>query len=110
MAVTDADRLRNLLGEVIPSGGSASDTLFSDETIEDLLDRYDTVQSCLAEAWDIKASALADLVDTSEGDSKRAMSQAFKNAQERAKHFQGSEGSSAPSTRIASITREGWQG
>ncbi len=80
MAVSDDERLRKLLGEEIPDGGSETDTLFSDEQITDLLTRNGGVEESLGEGWAMKAAALATLVTTVEGSSTRKLSDAYDHA------------------------------
>jgi hypothetical protein len=77
-AVTD--RVRQLLGEEVPLGGSDTETLFTDEQIEGLLLDQGSVDAAVAEGWRIKAAKFASLVDVQEGTSKRAMSDMHKNA------------------------------
>lgn len=77
---TDAERIRALLGESIPVGGTDADTAFTDDQIDDLLETQGTVHLAVAEGWRIKAANYAELVDTAEGTSKRAMSDLHKNA------------------------------
>lgn len=110
--MTDADRLRSLLGEEIPNGSTAADTLFSEAQIVDLLDRHATVESAAAEGWDKKAAVFTNLVDVQEGDSKRSMSDLSLNAQKMADHFRspGIITGSAGRTRTSRIARSGWQG
>lgn len=74
------DRIRQLLGEEVPIGGSDTDTLFLDEQIQDLLDTTSDENAAVAKGWRIKAAKFASLVDTAEGTSKRAMSDLHKNA------------------------------
>lgn len=81
MAVTEAERLRALLGELIPAGGTASDTLFSEDQIADLLDRHGSPEAALQEGMSIKSAILLTLVDTTEGSSIRKHSAAAKAAQ-----------------------------
>lgn len=80
MAVTDVERLRSLVGEDIPEGGSASDTLLSQDQVQDLLDRHGSPEAAVTEAWLIKSAKLATLVDTVEGSSIRKHSAAHKAA------------------------------
>jgi hypothetical protein len=80
MAVTDAERLRALIGETIPPGGTASDTLLTEDQVTDLLDRYGTPELAQIEGWAIKAAALSTLVDTVEGSSIRKHSAVHKAA------------------------------
>lgn len=98
---TDAERVRDLLGEPIPEGGSDTDTLFSSQKITDLLtDAGGDVEAAVAEGWRVKAALLADLVDTTEGTSKRAMSNLHKNALAMAQ----ASGTPSP-TRLQKIVR-----
>lgn len=107
MALTDIDRLRSLLGEEVPDGGTDSDTLFSDEKIDDLLLLAgQDVERAAYEGWRIKAAKLSDLVDITEGNASRAMSDAHKHALDMIRHFQRSSGGPTEGrTRIGSIRR-----
>jgi len=80
MAVTDSERLRALVGESIPTGGSATDTLLTEDQVNDLLTRYGTPEAAMQEAWLIKSAQLATLVDTVEGSSIRKHSAVHKAA------------------------------
>jgi hypothetical protein len=103
-AVTD--RVRQLLGEEVPLGGSDTDTLFKDEQIEALLLDNESTDAAVAEGWRIKAAKFASLVDTAEGTSKRAMSDLHKNALAMAEEFGGgSAGGSGARTRQHKIVR-----
>lgn len=93
MALTDAQRLRSLLGEEIPSGGSETDTLFSDEQINDLLTAAGgDPDVAVVAGWRIKAAKLADMVDVAEGNSSRALSDLHKNALAMVKFYAGDGG------------------
>jgi len=82
MEVRDLDRLRDRLGERIPDGGSDADTLFTNYQLSDLLDRNDGVfEDALVEGWQIKVAEYSNLVDTTEGTSKRSMSDLRSQAQ-----------------------------
>lgn len=107
MALTDADRLRGLLGEEIPEGGDESDTLFTDERIDDLLTMTgNDVERAAYEGWRIKAARLSDLVDITEGNASRAMSDAHAHALDMIKHYQrASGGPTEGRTRIGRIKR-----
>lgn len=108
--LTDANRLRALVGEPVPDGGTAADTLFSTLEVQDLLSRNGTVDKALGEAWEMKAGKLSTLVDVQDGDQRRALSQAHAHALQMAK-FYYDRGSVGPArTRIHTITREGFQG
>lgn len=90
MALTDAQRLRSLLGEEIPAGGDASMTLFSDEKIQDMLTAAggDLALAAIS-GWQVKAAHYADLVDVAEGNSSRKMSDLHKNALAMVKYYTG---------------------
>lgn len=107
MPITDADRLRDLLGEAIPEGGDESDTLFTDEKIDDLLSTANgDVERAAYEGWRVKAAQLSDLVDLTEGNASRAMSDAHAHALDMVKHFQrASGGPTEGRTRIGRIRR-----
>ena len=107
---TNADRLRSLLGEVIPDGGTDADSLLSDDEVADLLSRHGTVDKALPEAWGIKAAKLSNLVDVTEGDQRRSLSQAHRQALEMTKHYGDTGGASGGRTRINRIVRTGFSG
>lgn len=71
MALTDVERLRQMLGESIPSGGSAADTLFTDPEILDFLLRANNDLNLAAYYGQVaKSAALANLVTTAEGQTR----------------------------------------
>ena len=78
MPVSDVERLRGYLGESIPSGGSASDTLFTSDQIDDLLERHGSPEGARREGLELKAAYLANLVTTVEGSSSRKQSDAHR--------------------------------
>jgi len=80
MAMTDVERLRSFLGEMIPAGGSASDTLFTEDQIDDLLDRHGSPEAARREGWEWKAAILANLVTTTEASSTRKLSDSHRAA------------------------------
>lgn len=93
MALTDAEQLRQLLGETVPAGGSDVDTMFTDEQISDFLTlAEDDVTLAAYHGWLAKAGEYANLVDTQEGSSRRSMSDLHKNAEARVKQFAGLAG------------------
>lgn len=97
MALTDGDRLRSLLGEEIPAGGTEADTLFTDEKIEDvLLASGGDLDAAALSGWRIKAAKLSDLVNVTEGNSSRAMSDLHKNALAMVKYYEGGGADGTP--------------
>ena len=101
MAMTHTERLRAFLGETIPPAKTASDTLFTEDQIEDLLSRHGSPEAARSEGWELKAAALATLVTTVEGSSQRKLSDAHKAAVRQAQLFRGGSG-----TRIHTLTRD----
>lgn len=105
--MTDAERVRMLVGEVVPENGADTDTMFLNEQILDLLAGR-TVEAAVAEAWRMKAAQLADLVDTAEGTSKRSMSDLHAHALSMVEMYAGMSGTvglSSGQTRISSLKR-----
>ena len=107
MAITDQDRVRRLLGEEIPEGGTEADTLFTDATVDDfLLLGGGDLERAAYEGWRAKAARLADLVDITEGNASRAMSDAHKHALDMIRQFaRSSSGPTEGRTRIGRIRR-----
>lgn len=107
MALTDQDRLRGLLGEPIPEGGSASETLFSDLEIQDLLTQAGgNLDRAAYEGWRIIAAHFAQLVDTADGNASRAMSDLHDHAIKMiAMYGRSSQGPTEGRTRIGRIRR-----
>jgi hypothetical protein len=102
----DTALLRKRVGESIPAGGTEADTLFTDVEIDDILDRNGGVtRTCMREAWEMKAAALATLVTTAEGSSIRKLSDAFEHAQKMLTAYGGPSGGSR--TVISRINRSG---
>lgn len=88
--VSSADqiaRLRMLLAEQIPAGGSDSDTLFLNAELDDLLINFPTFNMTVAVGWAAKAAKLSGLVDIEESGSKRRLQQKFMNAQRMADFY-----------------------
>ena len=107
MPLTDAIRLRGMLGEDIPTGGSAADTLFPDEEITDLLERFPgDMERAAYEGWRVKAARLSNLVDNTEGNIQRKFSQLLDNAQDMMKSYlRSSSGPTEGRTRIGRTVR-----
>lgn len=108
---TDHQRLRALLGETVGGDVTESDTLFTNDQIEDLLARHGSVEAALEEGWGLKAAALATLVDTVEGSTQRRLSDAHEHALNMAKYYDstgaGSNSGVGSRTTIRKISRRG---
>jgi len=88
MAFTDSDRLRKKLGEMIPADGTASDTMFSDAQILDMIaEAGGDLNRAAWIGWQQKAAEYANLVTVSEGNSQRNMSDLYKQAMAMVKHY-----------------------
>ncbi len=108
MPMSDADRLRGLLGEDIPDGGSASDTLFRDEEIQRFLDDNPDIDRAAYEGWKVKAARLSNLVDTVDGNIARKFSQLLDNANDMVKiYLKASDGPTEGRTRVGRAVRPG---
>jgi hypothetical protein len=107
MAWNSVDRLRALLGERIPDGGSAADTYFSTTEIDNmLLEAGDNVRRAAYEGWQIKAAYYADLCNITEGNALRDASDLMDHALAMVKQFSGSGTSlTAGRTRVGRIVR-----
>src|SRR5690349_10456373 len=108
MALTDNEKLRQLLGESIPADGTEADTLFSDEEISDLLSEAPSIDRAAYEGWRAKAAKLSSLVDTTEGNSQKKFSQLRAAALDMVKVYQrSSSGPTEGRARVGRITRPG---
>lgn len=107
MALTADHKLRALLGESIPDGGTAADTLFSDEEIETLLaDANDDLDRAAYEGWRQKAASLANLVNVTDGNASREMGKLLDNAEKMVRiYLRSSSGPTEGRTRIGRIVR-----
>lgn len=96
MALTDGERLRQLLGESIPVGGGEDDTLFTEATIDDLLERFPDLEDATREGWKIKAAELANLVTTAEAGAKRELSDLHEQAMKMVNFYGGTSVAEPP--------------
>lgn len=89
MPFTDVHRLRMNLGEAIPADGSEADTMFTDAQLTDMLSGVGGSQAQAAlMGWRAKAAEYSNLVDVSEGNSQRSMSDLYKNALQQVAYWQ----------------------
>ena len=102
---TDSEILREKLGEVIPAGGTDADTGFSNQQIQDLLDRNSSMTTAAEEGWQIKAARYADLVDMAEGTTKRDFGDLMEQALKMAASYGSDSGGGGAVTRIHRIRR-----
>lgn len=107
MALTENEKLRQLLGESIEVDETEDDTLFTDEEIQDFLDRANSnLDRAAFDGWRAKAAKLSNLVDTSEGNSQKKFSQLLDGANDMVKMYQrSSTGATEGRSRVGRIRR-----
>jgi hypothetical protein len=106
MALKPTAKLRSLLGEDIPKGGSDEDTMFADAEIQDYLDGNPNIERAAYEGWRVKLARLSNLVDTTEGNAQKKYSQLRDAALEQVKLYSKSSGGPTEGrTRVGQIKR-----
>jgi len=105
---TTAEQLRALLGEALPVGGDDSDTMFTDEEIDDLLEKGNSVPEAAAYyGWLEKAANYAKMVNVNEGNAARELGELHRQALRMADRYIGWVPTpSRGRTRIGKITRQ----
>lgn len=102
---TPLDLLRLYIDDVMPINGD--EPMFSDAELQQALDNASQdPERAAVEGWRWKAAKFASLVDVTEGNASRAMSDMQAHALQMIKHFSGS--SSGPTegrTRVGRIRR-----
>lgn len=107
MNQSTAQRLRLLLGESIPTGGSDADTMFSDNEIDDFLELgFDVPEAGAYYGWQAKMANYANLVTVNEGNAARELTELHRNAKRMLDEFRGYVNTSSRGrARIGNITR-----
>lgn len=102
MAVSDADRLRTMLAD-----SDAASYVFTDDQIQDMiLQAGDDLERAAFDGWRNKAAYYADLVDVTEGNASRSMSDLHDHALAMMKIYASSRGGPTEGrTRIGHIVR-----
>lgn len=98
--------LRMKIGERIPVGGTADDTMFSEAELQAIIDNNSTPDGAALEAWEAKRAELANLVNVTDGAASRAMSDAFAHAEDMVVYYSRKTTGRAGRTRIGKIIRE----
>lgn len=89
MPFTDVDRVRLFVGEPIPADGSEADTMFTNAQIQDFLDAgTGSISRAALAGWKAKAAEYSNLVNVSEGNSQRQMSDLYKAALEMVEFYE----------------------
>jgi hypothetical protein len=103
MAWDPADKLRGLLGDTKPAGGSDADLFFTDDDVNNLIQESGgNMNRAAYEGWRLKAANYAELITITEGNAMRQMSDLHKHALDMIKHFE-----TASSTLVMGRTRVG---
>jgi hypothetical protein len=108
MALTPTEtRLRALLGERIPVGGTEVDTFFADAEITTLLTSSGgNLIRAAYEGWQQKAAEYSNLVNITEGNSSRENAKLLEGALKMVKQYgQSGDSLTAGRTRIGRIRR-----
>jgi hypothetical protein len=110
MAISDVDRLRGLIGEKIPDGDNETATQFSNTELEEMLiSNGGDIERAAFEGWRHKAAKYADLVNVTEGNASRAMSDLHKHALDMMSAYAKSSSTLTQGrTRIGRIVRRGF--
>lgn len=78
---TGAERTRALIGQAIPVGQTAADTMFSDDEIDDFLEEgFGDPNAAAYFGWRETAANYASLVDVNEGNAARTLSDLHRQA------------------------------
>lgn len=105
MASTESIVLfRQLVGEIVPGGGTDSDTMFTDDQVTAIIDAAADINSAAAEGWRQKAARYADMVDVSEAGESLDLSDLHEKALKQVKYFEGLV-SATGGTRIHKLAR-----
>lgn len=104
-----SERVRSLIGESIPATGTAADTMFSDEEIEDFLEEgFQNPRAAAWFGWSEKAANYASLVNVNEGNAARELSDLHRQALRMMDRYVGYvDTPSRGRARMGNITREG---
>ena len=103
-------KLRDKLGEMVPSGGDTSDSFFSDDQIAAMLTSAATINHAILDGWETKVAHWANLVTVVDGASSRELTKLMEHGEKMIKYYTGkiSEGPDSINTRtrIGKIVRQ----
>lgn len=104
-APTAMDLLRLYIDDPLPTDGS--DPMFTDDELQAILDEtLGNPERAAVEGWRWKAAKYSGMVDVTEGNSARAMSDLQSHAMTMVRHFEASTpGPTEGRTRIGTIRR-----
>ncbi len=102
----DITELRLYLGEPIPEGGTAADTMFTDSQVGKWFDEAPNMDAAAYRGWKAKKAHFANLVNVTDGAASREMSDLLKNADNMIVMYRRtSVGVTAGRSRVGKIVR-----
>jgi len=99
-------RLREMIGEIIVSGQTEADTLFTDATIESWIDEATNLNAAAVTGWEAKMAQWANLVDVTDGAASRKLGDLMDHALAMiARYGRLAEGLRSGRSRVGKISR-----
>lgn len=99
--------VREMIGEVIPAGGTEAETLFTDDRVTAWIEASNSLEGAALTGWRAKAAQFASLVDVTDGAASRAMSDLLDHAEKMVKMYTGlSRGPAFGRSRVGKIVRQ----
>lgn len=108
--------VRQKIGETTPSGGSASDTMFSDPEVAAWITAASVIEEAIVEGWEAKIAHWSNLVNVTDGAASRNLGDLMDHGQSMVKYYRGRiavgpdsglGGVNRGRTRIGKIVRNG---
>ena len=100
------NEVRENIGEVIPEGGTESDTLFTDEQIIKWINDTSSLDAASLKGWKKKMADFANLVNVTDGAAARTFSDLFEHARQMvALYTDLAVGPTAGRARVGKIVR-----
>lgn len=102
--------VRVKLAEEIPDGGSADDTLISDQTLTTIILGSSTIDDALISGWEVKLAQWSNLVDVTDGAASRKLGDLMAHAADMIAYYKnkvrgGETGVNRNRTRVGRIVR-----
>lgn len=107
----EVTEVRELIGESIPDGGSATDTMFSDVQVSNWITLSSSPEGAALRGWRAKMANYSSLVTVTDGAALRQLSDLMTHAEYMVKYYTGltsSPPAAAGRTRIGKIVRTPW--
>lgn len=98
--------LRENTGETIPEGGTAADTLFTEEQVERWITTTSSIEGAILKAWLVKQAYYSNLANVTDGAASRTFTDLFNHATQMVKQYtELAIGPTAGRTRVGKIVR-----